>query len=322
MSARSASDPVAALPYSIGTELAAALRDALELGVPRVFFDAATWAQTSLVFRNAKPTALLRAIDAMHAHVEAYVPIRQAAKARAVLAATHGELAVVRLADASSIDESSESGAIARRFLDELLDGNEERAARELLLAVANGTKITDVYETVITPVLHEVGRLWQRNEISVSREHAITASVERVMSQLMDLTLARAHRDLSVATASLGSAQHQVGARMVADAFSLCGWHATYLGASVPIEDLLGYVDDVSVDVLALSATLPRDVVPIRDAIRAMNERAVAPIVIVGGRAFSAHPTLWKTVGADGCASTPLMAVALANELVTHCDV
>lgn len=321
MSSRSASDPVAALPYEIGNELVTALRDALDLGVPRVFTDVATWAQTALVFRDTSPAALVRAVDAMRSHVESYVPARHVAAARAILGSARQELEVVRLADTSSIDSSTPHGAVSQRYLDALLEGEEQRGAREVLLAVANGTKIPDVYEQIITPVLYETGRLWQRNEISISQEHVITAAVERMMAQLMDLALARPHRDLSVVSASLGSSQHQIGARMVADAFALCGWQATYLGSTVPTYDLLDYIDRISVDVLALSATLTRDVIPIRDMIAEMTERAVAPMVIVGGRAFNVHPTLWREIGADGCATTPLMAVALANELVTHCD-
>ncbi len=321
MSSRSVSDPIAALPYEIGSDLVAALRDALELGVPEIFTDVTTLAQTAIVFRETNPAALVSALDAMHAGIEAYVSPRHIARARAIITDARKELDVVRLADHPVIDPAAPHGPTAQRYLDALLEGDEQRGAREVLLAVASGAKITEVYEQIITPVLHEAGRLWQRNEMTVSQEHVITAAVERLMAQLMDLAPARAHRDLSVVSASLGSSQHQVGARMVADAFSLCGWQATYLGSTVPVDDLLDYVDRISVDVLALSATLTRDVIAIRDLIHAMAERAVAPVVIVGGRAFAKHPKLWKAIGADGYAATPLMAVALANELVTHCD-
>ena len=105
----------------------------------------------------------------------------------------------------------------------------------------------------------------------------------------------------------------------MVADAFAMCGWHATYLGATVPVEDLLRYVDRISVDVLAVSAALARDVPPIRRLIDELSTRPVAPIVLVGGRPFATHPSLWRHIGADGFAATPLSAVALAHELVSH---
>lgn len=314
-------DPLAALPFEIGTELLSALRNAVELELPELFIDMATWAQTVLLFREVQPSALVRALEALQAKLPSYVTTADVDPARKILAAAKRELEVVRLAEASAIDESSAGGEIARRYLDAILEGEETRATREVLLAVAGGMKTMAVYSEVLTPVLHEAGRLWQRNEISVSQEHIITAAVERLMAQLIDLTNSQVQRDLSVASASVGSSQHQIGARMVADAFSLCGWQANYLGSMVPIPDLLDYVDRVSIDVLALSATLARDVAPVRNLIAELVDRPVAPLVIVGGRAFALHSSLWRKVGADGYAQSPLMAVALANELVAHSD-
>ncbi|HEY5339922.1 MAG TPA: cobalamin-dependent protein [Candidatus Aquilonibacter sp.] len=314
-------DPLAALPFEIGTELLSALRNAIELGIPEFFIDVATWAQSVLVFRDVAPSALALAIDAMRSQLPAYVPVADIEAARKILGAAKRELGVVRLAEASPIDETTVNGAIARRYLTAILEGEEAQAAREVLLAVAGGMKTLAVYAEIFTPALQETGRLWQRNEISVSQEHIVTAATERLMAQLVDLCSTQAHRDLSVVTATLGTSQHQVGTRMVSDAFSLCGWQSSYLGATVPVEDVLAYVDSVSVDVLTLSATLARDLAPIQALIAELETLPLAPLVIVGGRAFSLHPSLWRKVGADGYAHTPLTAVALANELVKHND-
>lgn len=318
---RRTKDPLAALPFEIGTELLSALRNAVELEMPELFIDMATWAQTVLLYRDVAPAELARAVDALQGQMQKYVPAASVERARSILESARAALAVVRLADEPAIDDEAPSGAIARRYLDAILEGEETRATREILLAVAGGMKTLGVYDEILTPVLHETGRLWQRNEISVSQEHIVTAAVERVMAQLIDLSSNLPHRDLAVASASVGSSQHQVGARMVADAFACCGWQSNYLGSMIPIPDLLEYVDRVSIDVLALSATLARDIAPIRALLVELETRPVAPVVIVGGRAFSLHPALWRKVGADGYAQSPLMAVALANELVSHND-
>jgi MerR family transcriptional regulator, light-induced transcriptional regulator len=312
-------DPLAALPYEIGTELLGALRHALELESPELFIDMAGWAQTALIFRDITPAALASSIDELHSKLPQFVRASEVERAREMLRDALVSLDVVRLAEAPAIDEQVPSGEVARRYLDAVLEGDETRGARDVLLAFAGGMKTLAIFQEVLTPVLHEVGRLWQRNEISVSQEHVVTAAVERLMAQLVDVVGAQPHRDLSVASASLGASQHEVGARMVADAFALCGWQATYLGAMVPVSDLLEYIDRVSVDVLAVSATLGRDVPPVRTLISELETRPIAPLVIVGGRAFSLHPALWRKVGADGYAHTPLMGVALANELVAH---
>jgi len=318
---RRANDPLAALPLEIGTELSASLRDAIDLDIPEIFVDTVTWAQTALAFREVPPWALRRALDSMQDHVAHHVPATRVDAARALLARARAELKAERNADVPAIDESTFSGAIAGRYLRAVFDGDEDRATREALLAIAGGMKTLAVYEDVVTPVLHETGRLWQRNEIGIAQEHVVTGAVERLMAQLMELDRSVQHRDLTVVATSLGDARHQVAARMVADAFTLSGWQAGYLGAAVPVDDLLDYVDRVSVDVLAISATLARDVLPIRALIEQLDIRPLAPLVIVGGRAFSLHPSVWRRVGADGYARSPLAAVALADDLLCTCN-
>lgn len=318
---RHANDPVAALPFGLGTQLAAALRDACTLQVPDVFLDLAAWAQSALSFRGFPPDAVTRAIETMRADISAYVPLADTKIARHILEKTLRELEVLRSTTDPAIDGKAPHGASAQRFLNAVLDGDEARATRETLLSVAAGARTIEIYQNILTPVLREAGRLWQRCEISIAQEHIVTAATERVMAQLLDLEAPRPHRELSVAVAAPGSAQHHIGARMVADGFTLCGWHSSFLGGNLPLDAILEFVDNASVDVLALSATVAADVAPVRELIAELETRPLSPVVIVGGRAFSLHPSLWRQVGADGYAVNPLTAVAIASELVCPCE-
>jgi MerR family transcriptional regulator, light-induced transcriptional regulator len=318
---RRANDPLAALPLEIGAELTASLRNAIELDVPEIFVDTVTWAQVALAFRGVPASTLARALESIYRNAAHHVPLTRIETARQMLARAQMEMQTQPINERSEIDRSTSSGAIAARYLKAALDGDEDRAAREVLLAIAGGMKTLAVYEDVVTPALHETGRLWQRNEIGIVQEHVVTSAAERLMAQLIERDGTAPSRDLTVAAASLGDARHQVAGRMVADAFGLCGWEADYLGSAIPVDDVLDYVERVSIDVLALSATLARDVLPIRALIERLDARPLAPLVIVGGRAFALHDSLWRRVGADGYAVSPLGAVALADDLLCTCS-
>ncbi len=318
---RRAHDPLSALPFDLGSQLAAALRDACSLEIPDIFVDLAAWAQNVLLFRGFPAAATAQAIDTIRTNLSAYVPAADARTAARILEKAHRRLSTAHWRDDPGINADSPHGQSARRFLEAALHGDEARAMKEALLCVAAGARIIDIYETLLTPALREAGRLWERGTITIAQEHMVTASTERVMAQLLDLEAPHPHNELSVAVLAPGSAQHHVGARMVADAFALSGWHSSFLGGNLPIEAILEYVDNASVDVLALSGTVAADVAPIRTLIAQLDTRPLSPVVIVGGRAFSLHPSLWRQVGADGYAATPLMAVALASELVCHCE-
>lgn len=106
----------------------------------------------------------------------------------------------------------------------------------------------------------------------------------------------------------------------MAADAFALCGWNAAFLGCALPVNDVVRYVEGISVDVVGCSAALPRDVIAIRALIDEFESKPIAPLVLVGGGVFDRHPHLWRHIGADGYAPTPLMGVAVASELISDC--
>ena len=310
-------DPLAALPFRLGDEFLLGLRDAIELETPALFVDLVRWARSLVTHRDAPANTVDDALAYLAESADTIVVPTQVQSARTIVEAARASLHTYPT-DASCVaGVCIASGTIAERILALLLDGEEQRALRELLCCIANGTSASDLYSEIITPVLRETGRLWECNCIGISEEHAVTAAIERFMAHISELQSVLPYRDYAVVTASLGSSAHELGARMLADTFALGGWRATYLGGNIPPEELLAYVDRVSVDVLALSATLARDVMPVRNLIEALMDRAVAPLVLVGGRAFTLDPLLWERIGADGCAATPAMAVALANALV-----
>ncbi|MDA1305732.1 MAG: B12-binding domain-containing protein [Acidobacteria bacterium] len=59
--------------------------------------------------------------------------------------------------------------SLALTYLDALRQGDRQRAGRLVLDAVAAGTSVKDIYLGVFQPAQYEVGRLWERNEISVA---------------------------------------------------------------------------------------------------------------------------------------------------------
>ncbi len=308
------------LPDGIHDEILSSFQSSVELQTPELFVETIRWAQSLLVFRYASPGQLARTLESLTFQRAEYGSGDDEATARETLSRARAELSAARLIETPLIDEHTAHGAIARRYLDALLSGDDDRAFREVLLAVAYGQKSLDVYERVLTPVMHEAGRLWQRNEITIAHEHIITNATERVMAQLCDLTPARPHRELAAVTVALGEAEHGIGARMAADAFAICGWHASFLGCRIPVNDAARYLDGVSVDVIGCSATRPHDVLAIRDLIAVFETKPIAPIVLVGGSIFDRHADLWRHIGADGYAATPLTGVALANELISDC--
>jgi len=94
----------------------------------------------------------------------------------------------------------------------------------------------------------------------------------------------------------------HEIGARMVADYFTIAGFDAVFVGANTPLEVIESAIRTVRPSIVALSVTnyyhlfaAERVVSSVR---RADGEHRVK--VVVGGRAFEGHPEAVRQVGAD----------------------
>ena len=247
------------------------------------------------------------------------------------LEAPHGEEAAriidTAMRDLPAMPSASESflsdpqphGELARQYLDLLLSGD-RRAAGELIhAAVRDGVTVRDIYLYVFQRSQHEIGRLWQMNEITVAEEHYCTAATQLIMSQLYPMIFATPRIGRRLVAACVGGDLHEIGVRMVADFFEMAGWDTYYLGANVPLDGIVASVAERRANVLAISATMSYHVSGVADVIRAVreNSRHRAVRILVGGYPFRVDPELWRSVGADGFAVDASQAVTLASRLL-----
>ncbi len=208
---------------------------------------------------------------------------------------------------------------LAAEYLVAVFEGDRKRA-RDLILSRARaGVPVADIYLHVLGAAQQEIGRMWHANEISVAEEHFATATTAMVVAQLAATAPAKPPNGKTVLAAAAACNQHALGLQIVANLFENDGWRTIYLGANVPIPDLLEAIDGFKPDVLVLSAALSVHVPIVKATIAAVRarERGGAIKILVGGQAFVSAPDLWRELGADGFGATATEAVALAAGLV-----
>lgn len=198
------------------------------------------------------------------------------------------------------------------------LHGDHRHCLAMVAELVQKPADIPDFYLQVLQPVLYEVGLLWEQNKISVAHEHLVSAIVNRVMTTA-SLSLTEAPKGHGkVLVAACANEYHEIGAMMIADVLEFDGWEVCYLGANLPIEALLDQARTFKPQVVALSVTMPFNIGKAKETIELLRrDPQLATIkVVVGGRAFSADPDLWRQTGADACASDLKTARQLLHTL------
>jgi methanogenic corrinoid protein MtbC1 len=193
-------------------------------------------------------------------------------------------------------------------------------ASHLILNAVAQGTSVKNIYLHVFQPTQHEIGRLWQTNQMSVAQEHYSTAVTQLIMSQLYSTIFDTPKNGRRLVATCVGGELHEIGLRMVTDFFEMEGWDTYYLGSNTPVSSIVQTLIERNADVLAISATMTFHINLVADLIKRVrvvdNNKRIK--ILAGGYPFNIEPELWRLVGADGYASNAEQAIATANALMT----
>lgn len=205
------------------------------------------------------------------------------------------------------------------QYVNCLVTGN-RRAANELVQRLfKEGYSLQDLYIEIFQQSQYDIGKLWQTNEITIAQEHFCTASTQMIMGQFYPQIFSTPKNDYVFVGACVGGELHELGMRMVSDFMELNGWHTYYLGANMPIKDIVRSVEEERADVLGLSVTMLFHLEHVVEAIQLVrsNPNLSHVKILVGGYPFIMDPDLWKRIGADGFAKDATGAVKLAGELM-----
>lgn len=184
------------------------------------------------------------------------------------------------------------------RYLRALRDADGERATDVVLGLLDAGSPVSAIVRDVLVPAQETVGQLWEQGAWTVADEHAATAITESAVA-----ALARAGRfedagGRHVLMACAEGEWHGLPLRLAALVASAAGQRVTYLGGSLPADQLRCRLAAGDVDLLAISCTLTPNLVGVRGYVAEAHSLGVP--VVVGGRAFGGLAHRAAAVGAD----------------------
>ena len=211
-------------------------------------------------------------------------------------------------ASAGALDE------VRSRFAAALAQADVSAGVRTVLEAHEAGASVDQLVVDVLAPAQAEVGRRWAAGEWTVADEHAATTVTDAAITALdLDARSARQRPDgPRMVVACAENEWHGIPAKLVALFATHCGAHVVQLGAAMPAAALRSYLASADVDVLALSCTMPTNLLSARRCVAAAQDVGVP--VIVGGRAFGGDGVRAAAIGADAWSSDVRRLLPLAT--------
>ncbi len=161
--------------------------------------------------------------------------------------------------------------------------------------------------ETIITDLLArsqvEIGRGWEEGKWSVALEHRASAITESALQAVTDTAL---RAPGAVVEGSSGRAVvactegewHVLPGRMASEVLRLRGADVSFIGPSVPADELVAMLGDDAPAAVAITCSMPMSLTGTWRTINAL--RAVGMTIVCGGRGFGPHGAWGRALGAD----------------------
>lgn len=291
------------------------IRPALIFGVLEPLEDSLRWLSALLRRRGLSAEAVLYALEEMKLCLSRYLY----GENRQRMSALFDHAMAILCQDSTMVfkDEDTSFDPSAGEVMQALIRGDRVTVCTLIEAALAEGHSLVEAERRLLQPALYQVGHEWHANRLSVAREHLATTTAQDAMAQLLfkqPPSLGNGRRALFAAPPGN---RHVLGLRMIADAFEMAGWSVQFLGADVPLESLLGQIQDFDPHLVGLTASLPQHLWPVRSLVEEIrgHQTGTYPLILVGGMLINRVPSLALAIGADLWAADACDAVRLVDE-------
>ena len=172
-------------------------------------------------------------------------------------------------------------------YLESLLKGDKRECLHIVTTLLEDKIAIRDLYVEMFQKSMYRVGEMWERNEISVAREHLALSTTENLLSATYPYLFSGVQTSKKAIISCTANEFHQLGGKMVADILELHGWDAHFLGANTPPAELVSLIDEIKPDFVGLSLSVYFNVPSLKRALEAIRGDFQNLDILVGGHAF-----------------------------------
>ncbi len=289
------------------------LAAAVEAGSPALFSDYLRWTARVLSARGIGVELLLENVQQV---MKAVLADEEAAAGLLIRRIRDDSLALLTGPELPEPTEAHPGFAASRAlFIEAVLRGDRRPALQLALDALQQGLDTATLYVELFQRTMHDIGRRWESNRVSVAQEHMATATVQYVVAQLYArLQLQPATRGKALITGVEGE-HHQLGANLVADVLEAGGFDVRFLGSDVPEAAVLRAVEHERPTLIGVSTTMAFNLPKAISLVRALQagQTAGTPRIMLGGAAFASAPRLAEELGVLGIGHDVGQALALA---------
>ena len=161
------------------------------------------------------------------------------------------------------------------------------------------GLGYSGLLERVLIPMLRAIGDAWERGELTAAHEHGATSAFKDYLARNVRTHAPSPTSPRLLVTTPAGQL-HEMGAAIAASLARKSGWQVTYLGPSLPAEEIVSAVLANQFRAVALSIIYPEDDPELPAQLARLRQLLPREIpIIAGGRAVASYRGALDQIGA-----------------------
>ena len=161
---------------------------------------------------------------------------------------------------------------------------------------------IFNFIEELITPLMHDIGHMWQYNKISVAKEHLATNLTHEIIDRFFFQRVKNESDKPMALISTIGDETHNLGVKIVGEFLSLKNFDVKNLGSKISNKELIHSIYELKPKLLILSVTLISNLDRLQKVVTELksDKNVFDGLIIVGGQALFKGEETVEIKGAD----------------------
>ena len=196
------------------------------------------------------------------------------------------------------------------------LTSHNQTEAKQIIDSIQAMFSLETIFFEIFYPCLYEIGEAWYRGEIRIATEHFASGIIRGILMNLLQAFPVYSQAPIIL----IGCAPeefHEIAPLMLSVLLRREGYRVEFLGADLPVDDLVAYAEDVSPDMIILSAGFEHTARPLFQFQEKLNQLTPKPVFGFGGRYFNENTEARKTVQGEFLGSTLADAIQNVHDLM-----
>lgn len=194
------------------------------------------------------------------------------------------------------------------KLLEFLKQEDKEKSVDLCIDALENGdVDVVGLYEKLLAPALNNIiNECIDDEDNLIWKEHLRSGIIRTIVENaypyvLKDRIKFNEIKEEKVIIMCPRFEDHDLGARMVSDFFTIAGFNATFIGANTPERTILKAIDSIKPKYISMSITNYYNLVAAKKTIGQIKKESDYNIIfLLGGNAFNSNPNSYKDIGGE----------------------